>query len=101
MPTPNHHLHIPLSDQNQDQTIATTTPQWSEWWVAFDLTPIPPVNITPNQQDSPWLHSPSDAQLLSLDPFAPNTDQPNTIANTPENFNYVFLSPSLPTKPLA
>ena len=98
-PTPNHHVHLPLLNQNQDQTMETVTPQRSERRVTFDLTPIPPVNITPNQRDSPWLHSPSDAQSLGSDPFAPNADQPDTAANTPENFNYVFLSPLSPTKP--
>ena len=96
IPTPNNHLQLPLLNWNQDQP---STPQWSEWCVVFDLTPVPSVDITSNQQDSPWLHLPLDAQPSSLDTFAPNADPPNATDNSPENFNYVFQSPLSPSKP--
>ena len=96
IPTPNNHLQLPLLNQNQDQP---STPQRSEQHVVFDLTPVPSVDITPNQRDSPWLHSPSDAQPSSLDLFAPNADPPNATDNSPENFHYVFQSPLSPSKP--
>ena len=86
IPTPNNCLQLPLLNRNQDQP---STLQWSEWPVVFDLTPVPSVDITPNQQDSP----------SSLDPFAPNADPPNATDNSPENFHYVFQSPLSPSKP--
>ena len=94
--TPNNRLQLPLLNQNQDQP---STPQWSERCVVFDLTPVPSVDITPNQRDSPWLHSPSDARPSSLDPFVPNADPPNATDNSPENFDYIFQSPLSPIKP--
>ena len=95
-PTPNHHK-LPSFDQNSDQAIAgPSTPHQSNRHVAFDLTPAaPPVDLTPNQCDSPWLNSPSDARPSSSDVFLTNNLPPDT----PENFNYVFQSPLTPSRP--
>ena len=58
-PTPNHNLKLPSLNKIQDQA-GPSTPLQSNRHVMFDLTPAP-IDLTPNQRDSPWLNSPSDA----------------------------------------
>ena len=59
IPTLNHNLKLPSLNKTQDQA-GPSTPIWSNWHVMFDLIPAP-INLTPNQHDSPWLNSSSDA----------------------------------------
>ena len=83
MPTPNHNLKLPSLNQTQDQAGPSTPLRSNGWHVMFDLTPAP-VDLTPNQHDSPCLNSLSGAWP----------------SGSPKNFDYVFQSPFTPSRPL-
>ena len=92
-PTLNHNLKLPSLNKIQDQA-GPSTPLQSNRHVMFDLTPAP-INLTPNQHDSPWLNSPSDARpSSSYIPFAPDN-----ISDSTEIFDYVFQSPFTLSRP--